>query len=112
MAQAIPTYTMSVFRLPVALCDDIQAMMARFWWGDECESRKLHWWRWDRLCHRKEEGGLGFRDVSAFNQALVTKQSWRILQNPDSLVARVLKDKYFRGVNFLEAKVRGGVSYL
>ena len=112
VAQSVPTYTMSVFRLPLALCDDLQAMMARFWWGSEVESRKLHWWRWEKLCWRKEEGGLGFRDVSAFNQALVTKQAWRVLQNPNSLAAQVLKDKYFRGVNFLEAKAKSGASYL
>ena len=29
--QSVPTYTMSVFRLPVVLCDEIQTMMARFW---------------------------------------------------------------------------------
>ena len=45
VAQAVLTYTMSVFHLPVDLCDDIQAMVARFWWGHEGESRKLHWWR-------------------------------------------------------------------
>ena len=55
---------------------------------------------------------MGFRDVSAFNQALVAKQSWRILQNPDSLLARVLKDKYFKESSFLEAEARGGASYL
>jgi hypothetical protein len=31
VVQAIPTYTMSVFRVPKALCNEINAMMSRFW---------------------------------------------------------------------------------
>ena len=33
MAQSIPTYTMSVFQLPIKLCDELNSMCARFWWG-------------------------------------------------------------------------------
>lgn len=32
VAQAIPSYTMSIFRLPLALCDRLRAMITNFWW--------------------------------------------------------------------------------
>lgn len=30
--QAISTYSMSVFRIPRKLCEELVALMARFWW--------------------------------------------------------------------------------
>lgn len=33
--QAIPTYVMSVFQLPKTLCQKVNSMMSRFWWGDK-----------------------------------------------------------------------------
>ncbi|KAL9411224.1 hypothetical protein AB3S75_044921 [Citrus x aurantiifolia] len=35
--QAIPAYAMSVFKIPMGICDDIQRIMANFWWGSSRE---------------------------------------------------------------------------
>jgi hypothetical protein len=43
VVQAIPTYTMSVFLLPKTLCNDINSMMYRFWWGHKDNEKKTEW---------------------------------------------------------------------
>lgn len=66
VAQAIPTYIMSFFRLPQTLCDDIHRMMGRFWWGSTTAKRKIHWKKWADLCLPKELRGLNFRNLVDF----------------------------------------------
>ena len=55
---------------------------------------------------------MGFRDLKAFNLALLTKQGWRLHQNPNSLVHRVLKAKYFSNSSFMEAQLGKKSSYI
>ena len=33
VVQAIPTFPMSCFKLPIGLCHDIEAMIRKLWWG-------------------------------------------------------------------------------
>ncbi|PNX83667.1 ribonuclease H, partial [Trifolium pratense] len=50
--------------------------------------------RSSRLACPKDKGGLGFRNFEAFNIAMVAKQVWHILQNPDTLVAKIIKARW------------------
>lgn len=72
----------------------------------------MHWCSWKALSVPKEEGGMGFRDLSKFNIALLAKQGWRLLENPGSLTAQLICAKYCNGSNFLEASLSANPSLL
>jgi hypothetical protein len=95
VAQAIPTYVMSVFKLPASLCHELTQLIRQFWWGEDSENRKVYLMAWDKLLMSKGMGGIGFRDLGLFNQALLARQAWRLIQYPDSLCARLLRSKYY-----------------
>jgi hypothetical protein len=103
VAQAIPTFSMSCFKLPRGLCQAINAMLRRFWWGSKEGKRKPSWVSWQTMCTPKYSGGLGFRDIELFKLAMLACQAWRILQNPDALSSRILKAIYFPNTDFLNA---------
>ncbi|XP_031120802.1 uncharacterized protein LOC116024038 [Ipomoea triloba] len=110
VAQAMPTFSMSVFLLPHSTCLSIQRVMNSYWW-DSGVDRRIHWKAWDRLCVPKKFGGLGFKDLRAFNLAMLGKQVWRLLIKPQSLVARVYKARYFPRTSFIDATLGSCPSY-
>ena len=96
IVQAIPTYTMSCFKLPLGLCNYIESLIRKFQWGQHNDRCKIHWVSWDSLCQSISNGGMGFKDLRFFNDALLAKQSWTFIHNKNSLLYRVLNQNSFR----------------
>jgi hypothetical protein len=63
------------------------------------------------MCIPKKMGGMGFKDLHSLNLAMLAKQSWKLLERPDSLFARVLKAKYYPNSNLLSVGPKSGSSY-
>jgi hypothetical protein len=103
IAQAVPTYSMSYFLLPVNTCKKMKSAIANYWWGSSVDNRKMHWMSWERLNQPKCKGGMGFRDIRCFNLAMLGKQGWWLIIRPDSLCARILKGIYYHDMEFMRA---------
>jgi hypothetical protein len=89
----------------------MEKMICKFWWGSTTDQRKIHWVNWHKLCNQEKKGGLGLKNLSAFNEALLAKQGWRLINQPNSLVAQVLKAKYYPKDQFLKARPKQQMSY-
>lgn len=107
----IPSYSMTCFKLPASLIKRIQSAVTRFMWDDSTGKRKMAWISWDKMAQPKAKGGLGLRDFESFNDAFLGKLSWRILNNPQGLLGKVLLGKYCTDGNLLDCPSRTSESH-
>ena len=68
--------------------------------------------RWEEFCKPKIESGMGFKDLTMFNDALLAKQAWQLLHNKDSLFYRAFKTRFFLNCSILEVKEGTSGSYI
>lgn len=113
VVQTLPAYTMNVFLLPFEITRDIEKSISRFWLNTSqtCGSH-INWMSWERMARHKNASGLDFRNSRDFNIAMLGKQGWRFLTNPESLVSRLYKDKYFEHSDFLNSTLGHNPSFI
>lgn len=66
-------------------------------------NRGIHWYARKRVCIPKKEGDLGFTDL---------KQVWRIMQNRNCLVGRILRAHYLLDGGILKATLKNKSFYV
>ncbi|KAF7810677.1 ribonuclease H [Senna tora] len=72
----------------------IECLMANFFWGHNGNRPKIHLQKWQDLNIPKDEGGLVLCNISAFNEALLAKHIWRLIDHNNSLVDITLAPKF------------------
>ncbi|KAL1330604.1 hypothetical protein AAHE18_12G121100 [Arachis hypogaea] len=55
------------------------------------------------MCKPNCQGELNFKELKAFNLAMLGKQGWRLIARRNAMIYPVYKSKYFRYSNFLKA---------
>lgn len=64
------------------------------------------------MCEPKAGGGLGVRELSKVNLAMLAKQGWRLLNNENPLVTSIMQAKYYPNSDFLNANLGHNPSYM
>lgn len=90
----LPTYFMSLFVLPGAIAHRMEKMQREFFWGDSVEKKRVHLVKWDVITKKKENGGLGVKNLGIQNLALLAKWWGRFGNERESLWVKVIKSKY------------------
>ncbi|KAL5827834.1 hypothetical protein ACOSQ3_019686 [Xanthoceras sorbifolium] len=103
---------MSFFQLLLSPFLELASIISQFWWSSSTSQKKLVGCL-GRLClSLKECGGLGFRDLSLFNQSLFAKQAWSLLAVPNLLFTTIIKGKYYHSNDFLQAGLGSSPSHV
>jgi len=55
---------------------------------------------------------MGFKDLAAFNVAMLGKQGWQLQTNSESLVSRIFKARYYPNSSYLDAKLGHNPSFV
>lgn len=89
--------------LPGGVTDRIHTLLRHFLWRG-----RFYPVAWKTVCLPKEEGGLGFRNLTAWNKALLSKVIWDFQSKADSLWVRWVHTKILIGREFgpLEPRLR------
>ena len=70
---SLPTYFMSLFKIPVSMAKRIEKLQRNFLWGGVRDDIKIPWVSWNKVCTPFTRCGLGVRDLIVFNKALLGK---------------------------------------
>jgi hypothetical protein len=91
---SLPTYFLSLFTIPASVAHRIEQLQRNFLWGCEGNAVKYHLVRWDQVCSPIPFDGLGVKNVTLFNKALLGKWLWRFGVEDSHLWRRVIAAKY------------------
>lgn len=86
--QAIPTYEMFIFKLPSMLCREIHSIIKKFLVGVIWRKLEFILDCWGQSVYSKKSRWDEFQISNSFQPSIVSKQTWRLLKFPNTLVAK------------------------
>ena len=87
-------YFMSLFHLPIRVTLRLEQIQKDFMWGRGNMDKKPHLVKWSMVCANKRNGGLGVRNLSILNRALLCKWIWRFTNEKNALWRNVICWKF------------------
>ncbi|KAH1129390.1 hypothetical protein J1N35_000768, partial [Gossypium stocksii] len=87
---------------PKKICHKLDQISRNFWWGDKEGQRKMHFMKWDKICRRKVNGGLGISKTESVNRALLANQVWRIVKEDHTILKEIIVKKYCNSEEFMQ----------
>lgn len=69
----LSVYQLSFYKSPKKVLNKIIQIQRNFLWDGSDECRKICGVKWEVVYRSREEGGLGVRNINAFNLALLGK---------------------------------------
>jgi len=90
----LPLFYMCFFKAPKLVRKTIRKIQSKFLWGWNAEGKKIHWVAWNKVCKPHNEGGLGVKDISKFNYALLEKLKRRLGVGEKGVWRNIIKSRY------------------
>ena len=106
---SMPIYLMSLMRMPRIVRLRLKKIQRDFLWGGGALEKRPLFVKWDVVRSHKMTGGLGIRNFSILNRALLCKWSWRFAIERESFWKLIISRKYGEeGGGWISREVREG----
>ena len=93
---SINVYWSQIFILAINVLKQVNAICRAFLWTGTCNSPKPGYVNWTEVCKPKRNGGIGFRNLVPWNNAIIGKLVWDITKKADNLWVKWVHDKYIK----------------
>ncbi|KAL9664909.1 hypothetical protein QQ045_020318 [Rhodiola kirilowii] len=88
----------------------LEELISQYWWDKKEDREGVSWISKGVLQKNKCDGGLGFKDLYTFNDAMLMKIGWRMMKFPCLLMSQILAAKYCKGRSIFEDRMGGNPS--
>ncbi|GJS94303.1 hypothetical protein Tco_0801271 [Tanacetum coccineum] len=85
---SMQNYWASVYLLPSAVVKELDKLFKRFLWNSGESAQGKSRVSLKLVCRPKEQGGLGIKPLKKWNEVLLIRQFWKIIENKESLWAK------------------------
>jgi len=86
----------TMFIIPQEVIDQINAICHNYFWGGVAEYTKSPYISWSTTYTPKKYGGIGLKNLSAWNKASIIKLVWCIALKKDILWEKWIHTKYLK----------------
>ncbi|XP_062114408.1 uncharacterized protein LOC133825493 [Humulus lupulus] len=104
-------YWMSIFILPQSVSKEVEKLCRGFLWGMNGNRSRIHVASWEKVCLPKPYGGLGFKEGSKWNQAILAKYIWAITEKRDLLWVKWVNNVNLKGVSIWSYDLKADTSW-
>ena len=101
---SLPTYYLSLFKMPKKVADMINKVQRRFLWCGSDTNRVSALVKWEVVQRPKAQGGLGVGDILLKNAALLFKWWWRFACEEGAMWRNVIQALYGEDQSLLPGK--------
>ncbi|XP_016540805.1 uncharacterized protein LOC107841371 [Capsicum annuum] len=91
---ALPSYMMTLFPIPVSVIKRLDSIRKSFLWQGSKEKKGFYLVKWKAIIASRKKRGLGIRDLKMQSKALKLKWLWRYTKEYQMLWRKAINAKY------------------
>ncbi|CAH1436138.1 unnamed protein product [Lactuca virosa] len=108
---SIHVYWASIFKIPIATIKEIEKLCRSFLWANGEVVKGKAKVKWNDICKPKIYGGLGVKNLRKWNDALLAKHVWNVINSKNSLWVQWVKSNYIGNRNFWDILQKKSMSW-